>query len=293
MIKLFESNNKLYQNIVKKYNELSFHDMYGLIIPFSSKWKNIGINLSGGADSACLTMLLCNIIKKNNYDCKIHIITHCRCWKTKPWQFPISLKVYNKLKEKWPNIIGKRYKNYIPPEIEQTNAGSPFVDQKGEKQSGDNIVVDSFNRYITYKVNLNATFNATTLNPSNKEFITKLGSIGVLEPPKRSKTAENGLEENVIWKYYSHYECTPFVFIEKNVIMAFYDLYENLDLLNITRSCEGEIDQFDINKKVKSWENYSKNENMEVPLCGECYWCVEREWSILNKDKCIDIMKNT
>ena len=113
-----------------------------------------------------MTILLCDIISKNNIDCKIHIITHCRGWTIKPWQLPISIKVYNKLKELWPNIIEKRFENYIPPEIEYASSGMPFKDHKGEYHSGDQIEIDSFNKYIVYREKLNATFNATTLNPS-------------------------------------------------------------------------------------------------------------------------------
>lgn len=268
--KLDNSNSYTF---LKENPDIELHSMNGLMIPFSSQWKNIGINLSGGADSACLTMLLCDIILKNNYDCKIHIITHCRGWDTKPWQLPISIKVYNKLKDTWPNIIDKRFENFIPPEMEHGNSGTPFKDEKGEKQSGDNIEVDSFNRYITYKEKLNATFNATTLNPSSKDFLSRLETE---QPPKRSNLVENGNVDNLItrhyWKY-PIYDCTPFVFVEKNIIMKFYDLYDNHDLLNLTRSCEGDI--FHFNMKLKDY-----TEDMDVPLCGKCYWCIEREWAI-------------
>lgn len=42
------------------------------------------------------------------------------------------------------------------------------------------------------------------------------------------------------------------------------------DLLNITRSCEGNFDSLD-------YKNYIPNQ--PVPECGECFWCQERNWA--------------
>ena len=38
------------------------HEVNGLIIPFNPEWKNIAVNVSGGADSACGTSTLAKII---------------------------------------------------------------------------------------------------------------------------------------------------------------------------------------------------------------------------------------
>ena len=35
-------------------------------IPFNINWKKVAVSLSGGADSALLSYLLCEIIEKNN-----------------------------------------------------------------------------------------------------------------------------------------------------------------------------------------------------------------------------------
>ncbi len=270
MTSLLKYNNNLYEDFVKNNSEINLHNMNGLIIPFSNEWKNIGINLSGGADSASLTILLCDIISKNNIDCKIHIITHCRGWTIKPWQLPISIKVYNKLKELWPNIIEKRFENYIPPEIEYASSGMPFKDHKGEYHSGDQIEIDSFNKYIVYREKLNATFNATTLNPSSKDFISRLVTE---QPPKRSRSIKDGNIDDLIFKKNNYYECTPFVFTEKDVVIKYFYLYDKLNLLNITRSCEGNI--FHLNIKFEDYVD-----DMDIPICNHCFWCKERNWAI-------------
>jgi tRNA(Ile)-lysidine synthase TilS/MesJ len=55
----FNNSNKIYHYL--KSSAISLHRINGLDIPFDNKWKKIGINLSGGADSACLLLLLCNL----------------------------------------------------------------------------------------------------------------------------------------------------------------------------------------------------------------------------------------
>ena len=89
---MFEVSNALYKDLYKHFPEEAdnfvLHRISGLDIPFNPKWTQIGINISGGADSASLCLLLCNLIKQNSYNCKIHVITFVRCWTTRPWQEP-------------------------------------------------------------------------------------------------------------------------------------------------------------------------------------------------------------
>lgn len=83
-------------------------------IPFDNNWKRISISLSGGADSALLAYLLCQKITSQ----EVHIISHIRCWKTKPWQEYNALSVYQYLIDKFPQIKFFRHVNFVPPELE-------------------------------------------------------------------------------------------------------------------------------------------------------------------------------
>ena len=49
--------NSLYQKIL--------HEIDGVIFPLSDQWKRIGISVSGGLDSALMSVLLCSIITQN------------------------------------------------------------------------------------------------------------------------------------------------------------------------------------------------------------------------------------
>jgi predicted phosphoadenosine phosphosulfate sulfurtransferase len=79
---------------------MNLHNIDGVTIPFDKTWRSIAISLSGGADSALLAYLLCSFIP-NNSQCIVHVISHTRMWKTRPWQGWDSQRVYNWLTERF------------------------------------------------------------------------------------------------------------------------------------------------------------------------------------------------
>lgn len=269
---MFETSNKLYD---KLKTNLIKTNINGLVIVFDPLWKRIGVNLSGGADSCLLTFLLAKIIKENNLQTKIDVITYQRCWETRPWQGWISLQVYNHLKALYPNIIENRYTTYIPPELEHGVAG-PILDGR----SGDQIIVGSFNKFAAWNYKFDAVFNATSKNP-NASRIDRMEN--------RDKNAEDGrlldlwFEHPKLNTVFAH----PFRFVKKDWIVAQYHLYNILFLYYTTRSCEGDINQHDIIKKsCNSFKDYF--DGKDIPECGECWWCEERAWA---ESRTADIIK--
>lgn len=283
-------SNNIYRNLndlEKKLSnqfEISLFNYSGLDIPFSSKWKKIAINLSGGADSACLAYLLCKIISENNFDCKIDVITHVRCWTTRPWQQPISVKVFNKLKEMFPSIINDRHENFITPEIEHGVTGYIYKDPKhGEDRSGDQLQVGGYNMYCAYKFKFDAVFNATSANPPDTDFPKKMKD--------REKKPESGQVYDLI--FYSdnlYFLCHPFRFVDKSWIIAQYYKYEILDLFELTRSCEGDITHAKIKPVISDFTFYSPEK--DVPECGTCFWCLERSWALSKVDEVLEKIKH-
>jgi len=251
------------------------HYAEGLVIPFDPSWKNIGVNVSGGADSACLSSLLAKIISENNYDCKIHFISFVRVWEYRPWAPFISKEVYDKIKDNFPKVIGERITSFIPTELEEGVSGRDLY--KGK--SGDRIIVNSFNKYVTYAYNLDAVYNATTLNPVDK-------NIGVInDENKRPKDRELSWYKNLAIDALVHrelkekggkYTLYPFRYTDKRFVINAYHKNNWLDLLEITRSCEG-----DKNSDPNLFASYLgyKHKESKLPLCGHCFWCVEREWA--------------
>ena len=157
-------NNLSYENF--DVNKDILHVIDNEYFVFDPTWKNIGVNLSGGADSACGTALLCKLITELECDTKITVITHNRCWNTRPWQQPVSIDVYNTLVKMFQKIIVQRIENFIPPEIEHGVIGN--IEQLDAP--GDTICVQSFNRYAMHTYDLDITYSFTTSNPQDENF---------------------------------------------------------------------------------------------------------------------------
>ena len=227
------------------------------MIHFNQDWKNIGISVSGGADSALLAFLVCSQIKKT----KVHILSHVRMWKTRPWQRYDSINVFNWLQRRFPNVEFIRHENFIPPDLEYGNKGANIQDEYGNIRSGDQIVVRAHAEWIAITENLDAWYAGKTKNPSDDK-ITK----GM---PDRNVTEEDPNE--LVKDFQGVTVCHPFLYTEKDWIISQYIKHDILDLLNITRSCEGEFEGLDYKTYTPGWP---------VPECGECFWCQERKWAM-------------
>lgn len=231
-------------------------------IPFDHKWNKIAISLSGGADSALLTHLLLDIIEDTFSKTEVHIISHVRMWKTRPWQSYDSLNVYNYFVKKYPKIQFYRHSGFVAPDLEWGDKGPYMYDEYNKWVSGDNIQIRAYSEYICFQNNIEAYYNAVTRNPRNVAFEgMNTRDIELNEENKHLELMTH------MGKIVSH----PFRFIEKDWIVSQYQKRNLIDLFNITRSCEGEFPNL-------NFKNYK--EGMEIPLCNECFWCKERKWAI-------------
>lgn len=237
---------------------MNFLSYNNIKIPFDPGWKKIAIAVSGGADSALLAYLICS----NIVDQELHIINHIRCWKTKPWQKYDALSVYNWLSKKFPKIQFFRHVNFIPPEMEWGSVGPIWEDEYGKKVSGDNIESRAFSEYICHSYDIDIYFNAVTRNPRNTNF------TGM---PTRNIEKTNDNHHLEIMEHLGRLAAHPFRFVEKNEIIRLYKQLKLDELLNLTRSCEGTFCELD-------YTNYKPEQY--VPMCGECFWCKEREWAL-------------
>jgi 7-cyano-7-deazaguanine synthase in queuosine biosynthesis len=216
----------------------------------NSSWKKIGISLSGGADSALLAYLICS-----QTDADIHFTHQIRMWKTRPWQTHVFQNVTNWFKINFNNTF-YIHKNLVPPELEEPNT-TLIEDEYGKLKSGNRIILRSFNEYIAHRENLDALYGGVNQNPDIK-------FKGALEERYKGHVKPYFVHDNINIIH-------PFVHTQKDWIIKQYYKYDIEDLLNITRSCEGEFEE--INYKTYTPGQY-------VPTCGECFWCKEREWAI-------------
>jgi hypothetical protein len=232
----------------------------GLSIPFDPDWKNIAISVSGGADSALLTYLICNQIQ--TFSTTVHLINHIRCWKTKPWQQHDADSVIDWMAKKFPNISFIRHTNFISPELEYANVGPSLIDEYGKAVSGDNIEQRAYAEYICYKNQIDAYYNAVTRNPRSENF------NGMKERDIEKNSNNQHLE---IMLHMDRWALHPFRFTEKSWVIKQYYNSDIVDLLDLTRSCEGTFKDLDYKTYKPGWP---------VPTCGECFWCKERKWAI-------------
>lgn len=237
--------------------------MKDIEIPFDQNWKNIAVAVSGGADSA---MLLYLILTKIDAGVNIHIINNIRCWKTKPWQQTNFQDVISWFKIRFPDHSFHIHKNFIPPELEWGDIGPTIVDEYGKLVSGDNLELRAFAEFVCLTNNVEAYYNGVTRNPKDVDF--KGMPTRDLEPTDSNKYLEQMVHLGIV-------ACHPFRFIEKKSVIHQYYTHKITDLLAITRSCEGVFDNL-------NYTNYKPGQY--VPLCGECFWCKERQWAMENHD---------
>lgn len=257
---------KLSNYSYKKFNidKSILHEVNGALFPFDKNLKSIGVNLSGGADSALGTSILCSLIEKYKTNTKITVITNVRVWKDRPWQAPIAFDVYNKIKEMFPNVSFERVENYIAPELEDGTIGKI----KQLNKSGDRVITSSFNDYILYTRKLEKVYAFITHNPTDQKFTCDYND----QPADRYWTEEKIKTADFCPQIDTNQNLIrPWMLLQKDFIMDTYIKYDWLDLLNITRSCEGNFENL-------NFKNYDHGIT-SLEVCGKCFWCAERQWA--------------
>lgn len=246
-------------------------DVNGLPIHFSDSFNKIGIAMSGGADSTMLAYILCKHIYENNIKCKVYPFHMLRFVEHKPWNEYIAQDVWKYIDKKFPNILVPLEYGFIASDLEtlplaQVNPKN-FDKIDFDKAFTDVLVTQRFSDYFIKKHKLKFLYSGTTRNPP--ELVHK-------GTPKFRTLSE---EELVLDKVILPTLINPFALITKDWIMAQYENFQIPDLLSLTRSCEADTIKLDI----ESWEP-----PREYPrVCGDCFFCKEREWGIKNSQKYI------
>ena len=213
-------------------------------------WNKIGISISGGADSALLSYLICS-----NTKAEIHFTNQIRLWRSRPWQEYIADQIIDWFKKRFDNVFFV-HRNLIPPELEWADKGPTIVDEYGKLKSGNQIILRSHNEYIANKFKLDALYGGINLNPD-------VDIPGSLEDRNQGHIPPHYVHDGI-------HICHPFVRIRKDWIIEQYFKNDIVDLLELTRSCEGEFEGLDYKTYVPG---------QSVPVCGKCFWCKEREWA--------------
>jgi len=251
--------------------------------PLDTSLSKICVHLSGGADSACGTAILCDYITKLKLDITVYIISYIRVWNNRPWAEYISLDVYNKIQSMFPNVKMKRETCFVPPELEDANLGTPNVKGLGKKVNLMQVVIDSHTNYFIAKNDIQALYNFTTANPTH------------LADHESAMLSRNVTQEHIDNGRKMQYdkrdlydEASPWVLLQKDFIIGQYYKRGWEDLLEITRSCEGDKKFFN-NLDDNPFVDYTEYKHGVTPLyeCHQliadvneqCFWCAERQWA--------------
>lgn len=242
----------------------------GLEIPFDKTWKSIAISLSGGADSALLAYLLCDHIRRNEIEpFRVHVISHTRMWKTKPWQEHDSVAIFRWLLNEFTHITFERHTNFIAPDLEWGNKGPTITDEYGKLVSGDIAELRSFAEYVCFHNKVDAYYNAVTKNP---EHLSHLGM------PNRNIEPTEENQHLLLMDHMGFKACHPFRFTTKDWVVRTYMDLGILELFSMTRSCEG--DNTTRPEVFMDLDYRTYKPGTPVPVCGRCFWCRERNWAI-------------
>lgn len=272
---MFTYNNELYKNLSN--DDFILYNQGGVIIPFNKTWKSISIRLSGGADSALLTYILCKIITENNIDCEIHAISFIRNWATRPWQNYISIQVYDKLVNMFPNIKFSRHPGFVPPSIEHGAVGGAIIPYNNngviKYETGEGIVMSDFDKFIAGTYNTKAAYVGITSNPPAYDTQRREMSERDLD---LKKTNIHKLVE--YRKKTDTWYMVPLRYIDKKWVVSQFINDGILDLYSMTRSCEGDLVLHpELAKIIPTFKDYTPG--MYVPICNDCWWCWERKWA--------------
>jgi hypothetical protein len=230
---------------------MKLSDNFGQSIDFDidPKFKKIGINLSGGADSAILFYMICDYLKENDRpDVSVSVMSCANDLKHR-WNPRKAADIINYTIDKLNfNPVDIHYSYYRDVqhvsyfrEIEQ----KLYADNRIDLIVGGITANPLVNADVEDSESRIINLNETGLSVRNTEGTATTMSIG-----------SNGCG------YYM-----PFINHDKRFVAAMYDHYGVLEeLLPLTRSCEAIPDgDFD-----PAFENES---------CGTCWWCLERKWA--------------
>jgi len=224
--------------------------------------NNVIIRLSGGADSAILLYMICDTYEKAETQLNLWPITVIHG--VRNWQSYHAQQVLDYMMEKFPDVNWKTHEV-----IKCMNPGG-----KPNNKNANNYVDDQeslIDKVVAEYAGSAAVFNGVTANPPEEIGQKYWGSSKVF-----GKKVWDVREKHRDWKFIADRKpieddsarklvhVNPFIQHHKgHVAKLYYDYGLIDDLLPLTRSCEG-------------WDymtaNYSKT-------CGECWWCMEREWA--------------
>lgn len=211
------------------------------IIPLSSKWHTLGIQVSGGLDSALLLYLTAKIIKQRNLNIKIQ-----------PIVIDLLVKVDNDVTTT--NVINK-VRDLLSVDFIKDKLTYTIPEELSTIRRSNIGFIDGVIRNLIDTDIISAEFNANTKNPP-----AEIRQNFINDDYYRLKNRDSRTSV-----YNAELSMSPFALIDKQDIVNLYIKENILDQLSpLTISCNENTRDIEAN-------------NLPVP-CGQCWWCQERRW---------------
>jgi hypothetical protein len=226
-------------------------------IEYIQRFKNIGMSLSGGTDSALLFYLLCKFVPD------IEIYPWCGIDLYRPAHIFYAREIYQIICEMFP-------KSNINPLYEfDIDIRDPYwIEYSKKKVNIHNIPQNGFIKGLICSVRskeisqVNMHINALTGNPPYEETV-KYGFYHTCEERRFSKNNETKLETTY----------KPFRNVDKKWISGMYKKFELMETIYLyTQSCTG----------------FPNDTDWFTKPCKKCYWCHEKKWAFGTYDLCFD-----
>ena len=225
--------------------------------------KNIGINVSGGADSALVTFLLCKLITDYNLDYKIIPMTGIEL--NRPFNADSAEEIINIIRARWSNVSFAEH-NFFEYIVPSDVHGRIRYDLKAEAHRSnelklfDNGTIDIILAGISQNPPWKDLPEDHPLRAKREK--DREANNGYLE-----KHLSGGRERDGIKLLYHR----PLYKSDKKRVAELYHKYNMMDdIFPLTASCIGQ----------------AKATNFFTKPCKKCWWCHEKHWAFGMYDGC-------
>ena len=232
---------------------MKLSDSFGQSIDFDidPKYKKIGVNLSGGADSSILFYMVCNYLKENNRtDTSVS-----------------ALSCANDLKHRWNVRKAADVINFTIDNLEF----NPIDTHYSYYRDFQNVeYFHAVEQQLVIDGRIDLIISGVTSNPIvNADVVDSMGQLVNLNETGLAVRNTDGKAKTTHGTDAGHGYYTPFINTDKRFVAAMYDHYGVRDgLLPLTRSCEATPEP-----------GASYDPEFEKTPCGDCWWCLERKWA--------------
>lgn len=223
----------------------TYTDNHGQTIEFviPEPHNKICINVSGGADSAILLLMLIDYCHNHIPNAEIHVITCAN--EVKGW--------YN---AKWSATVLDRILQITGTEMIKSHY-TYYADNQRRTD------LDKTEKMLRDLHGITLTVHGTTQNPPSSETHLLEGRHEPRDEGHGRPAFTKLTEEITRWM--------PVMGVDKRMIAYLYTHFNMLDdLLPFTRSCE------------QHRKDNTDTPNWMVSHCGKCWWCKERDWAFEN-----------